>query len=547
MEEVGANNKDKKDKQETPVVDIDIHVGVFFDGTNNNANVNEWKDWFKIEYFRGRSRAYGNRIKLDPLKKNSNPAILSSLFATGGSETYGNVNEKYLHVYIEGSGANEFQADNEVLDIILHGKPVKGLGFGVGSTGVVAKVSKAIKYVSERIEAEELNAFTNIQHIHFYVFGFSRGSACARLFSYIIARNAGASVGRLDREFEFVQYLSIKYFKNYKVCFLDKYNSQNGKKMTVDFLGIYDTVSAIGFLKEENDKVNAMRLGFMGDPDFWGNFHRDNSKEYGLFSPSLTNIVLSTCHICALDEFRANFALTDIGTSMPNNSIELYLPGCHSDIGGGYTPSSNGETKTLKKKTSNIWMKVIDSITNEDSELQTRMISDYRWENLSGSLLKKMGWVDDFEKEIVSENKDEIVFKHEPKPNRVYSNIPLHFMHERARQKAPILKSLFADIPPDYGRPEDIDLNQMWEKCKDYLSFDGRINYNEFSPEEYKRIRQKYLHFTSTDSLHSAGDLGNVPGRREGTRFSDICRLLYRGGQNDDNRVYYLQDMDYGK
>ena len=56
---------------------------------------------------------------------------------------------------------------------------------------------------------------------------------------------------------------------------------------------------------------------------------------YGLYSPTLAH-VLNTCHICALDEFRANFALSDIGKAADDN-IELFLPGCHSDIGGGYS------------------------------------------------------------------------------------------------------------------------------------------------------------------------------------------------------------------
>ena len=113
--------------------------------------------------------------------------------------------------------------------------------------------------------------------------------------------------------------------------------------MTVDFLGIYDTVSAIGFLKEENDKVNKLRTAFLYNPDFWGNFHQENAKAYGLYSPKLPK-VLSSCHICAMDEFRANFALTDIGSAATDkNNIELFIPGCHSDIGGGYTKNSKTE------------------------------------------------------------------------------------------------------------------------------------------------------------------------------------------------------------
>lgn len=551
MQEVGANSLNKGKKNETLDVNIDLHIGVFFDGTNNNANKNEWVDWFKLGYFRDRTRAYEDHInvKLKDPRKLSNPAILSSLFAIGGNKESVENTDKYLHVYIEGSGANEFQAENQALDFLLHGKPLKGLGFGIGSTGVVAKVSKAIKYVSERVEKEKNNNFTKIQNIHFYVFGFSRGSTCARLFSYIIAENVDEKVDRLPREQEFDKYLSKKYYSEKRVHFLEKKEELYSGKMTVDFLGIYDTVSAIGLLNEKKDSYDYNSIKYLiYKDDFWGNFHKNNSIDYGLFSPSLSNIVLSTCHICALDEFRANFALTDLGTNVPSNSLELFIPGCHSDVGGGYMANDKGETKTLNKIIESIWTKTVDYILDSDSSQKSRMYNLGKWDILSSELLKEMGWIDDLEKEIKEEDDTKIIIQHEPRPDKIYSNIPLHIMYERAKIMAPILEKLFETIPDEYGIPNDSSLQRMWKECQSIIKNpQKRVFYNGFSPEEYKRIRQKYLHFTATDALHSPGDLGNVPGRRSVGSYSDICRLLYRGGLENDNNVYILQDIEYGK
>ena len=45
MNEVGAKENDKNLISETSVVNIQVHIGVFFDGTNNNANNNKWYDY----------------------------------------------------------------------------------------------------------------------------------------------------------------------------------------------------------------------------------------------------------------------------------------------------------------------------------------------------------------------------------------------------------------------------------------------------------------------------------------------------------------------
>ena len=293
----------------------------------------------------------------------SNIAILFSKYK-GKSIDSDNVKTIVYKIYVEGSGANDIKEWNT-------GLGTKGLGFGVSKTGVVALVSKAVSAVHSR-----LKIFSNVNinvRLHFDVFGFSRGAACARLFSYLVKRGKSDTLGK--REVEFTKYYckdvykdnSKDFHKDKRLPFLDDYTYTTeteikGKTKEVSFLGIFDTVVSIGMLRrrkkgtsqsdkdsnnflDKNNVINPLRAGFGLDRDFDENLHDLNVKEYGMYSPQLG---VPTFHICAMDEFRENFALTDVGEKVPENSLELFLPGCHSDIGGGYI--CNNEEKIVLNK-----------------------------------------------------------------------------------------------------------------------------------------------------------------------------------------------------
>lgn len=89
--------------------------------------------------------------------------------------------------------------------------------------------------------------------------------------------------------------------------------SLTNTKIAVKYLGIYDTVASINYNTDDN--------------------YTDNVKENFLFS---TNKAEYTFHLVAIDEYRKNFALVDIQSSINNNNgTEIFIPGCHTDIGGG--------------------------------------------------------------------------------------------------------------------------------------------------------------------------------------------------------------------
>lgn len=118
-----------------------------------------------------------------------------------------------------------------------------------------------------------------------YIFGFSRGAAIARLFASRLAKNGiQTAKGSLDPQ------------------------------PVVSFLGVFDTVAAFG--KPNLDKATRP----VSDVVF----------EDGTISPIIRNAL----HLLALDENRLAFRPTLMNHEARAN--EVWLPGVHSDVGGGY-------------------------------------------------------------------------------------------------------------------------------------------------------------------------------------------------------------------
>lgn len=111
------------------------------------------------------------------------------------------------------------------------------------------------------------------------VFGFSRGAALARKFVAMILREDA------DRE--------------------------------VAFLGVFDTVAAMDGIHRKGEKIST-----------------DVVFENGTLNAGVRRAV----HIVSLDEDRVTFTPTLINKddSRPDRILEVWFPGVHSDIGGGY-------------------------------------------------------------------------------------------------------------------------------------------------------------------------------------------------------------------
>lgn len=286
------------------IEDIDLQVGVLFDGTANNfTNTMIRKKYYQIEEGKGlkiseedkrvyRSLGMERSYKTLWLKKQDRK---DNSFANDFSNVARHrlSFDKNYFIYIEGIGTEDREGDF-----------ARGLALGMGKTGVIAKVKKGCRELAKRIDKRKVGK--KRINLVIDVFGFSRGAAAARNFLYEInengKKNTSSKLGYLG------EYLLSEEILNEEE--LQKL------RLTVRFLGLYDTVSSYGI---DHDDVEQLHLNNIGS-------------------------IKKAVHFTAMDEHRKNFALTRLP-----QAEEFDLPGVHSDIGGGYNdnPKEDKETVTI--------------------------------------------------------------------------------------------------------------------------------------------------------------------------------------------------------
>lgn len=579
---VGADTPHTILENEHKNAEVHIYFGVFFDGTSNNmipagkavqirsrspqnavdaGSYDEARHEYESIVLASHETADGYISEADVVKnhvnrvsdenssdhhtrtKYSNVARLHSYYRAfteqKGSEGDGtDIKRVAYKIYVEGAGANDVNA-------FWTGKPITGLGFGLGKTGVVALVSKAVRAVYNILTGYPPDGYKSVS-LHFDIFGFSRGSACARLFAYLIARDEKDTLPK-GREREFGKYIAKNiYQQNNHMDFIDK---SKWSSVKVDFLGLYDTVVSIGFLRRRGnnneDIVNGLNKAYKYDDDFKDNYHDMNVQEYGQYSPSM-DLVKSTCHICAMDEFRENFALTDIGQTIPENSIELLIPGCHSDIGGGYRDRD---------------MSVLDLHQTQGLEyfVSNPQRADGHTSQINSDLLLKIGWaksksevhsLDMKRNKMINIVSLGLAYRDETSVNsyRVkrevplnYCNVPLHLMLDRVALKVTERGEMFeSNIRSVFGIP--VGLKGFYSQLSNTIKLDGVRKFvfptGGYSGTNYRILRQTYLHSTSSDVV--GVKLVNGPNRTSMSGNKKvICRIVYHGDK-DDTSMHYM-------
>lgn len=340
QERAGESSKSPGGKCEIPV-----HVGLFFDGTNNNLE-------------RDRN---GKRTPVPPPKnkKDERPPLRSRALPSEEAShsnvarlfaAYPRVKQPsgYFRYYIAGVGT-PFDEIGEKTE----SREGKAFGFGgkpriiwaifqvfasilATRTGLAGKnfygpeqVLKYVKDYDSRVGTTEDHGrrpATTITHISWFkphlallaaemaktpkpeipylsldVFGFSRGAAEAVAFCHLF--NDLLANGNLV-----------------------------GIPATINFLGVFDTVASVG--------VSASVAQTLPVPDFIANGHRDWAKS--LLHP-LPSCVLKGLHCIAAHEQRMNFPVTVLEGNPQVKQV--YFPGVHSDVGGGYGPGESGKCR----------------------------------------------------------------------------------------------------------------------------------------------------------------------------------------------------------
>ena len=270
--------------------------------------------------------------------------------------------------------------------------------------------------------------------------------------------------------------------------------------------------------------------------------HKDNVKDYGLWATSLAKDVV---HICAMDEVRQNFALVDIQSSLDKRTgKEIFIPGCHTDIGGGAAIGMEGEkiiNKSFKRYRTSYYVHSKSWLEKDEGNLIKPINVDS---------MKELGWLNKDSKTSkplqfsitgrFNLDEDETYYCDNIMPSNIilyrhvtpgYSNVSLNYMKEKA------VKGTFSAIPRAYKVPKE--LNDLYKQLKS-INDSGRYFVYPNGYDQYAELRRRFIHFSFNEQILNIADniLVNPPefteieNRTKGI-IQVISRIVYPGVMTD--------------
>lgn len=570
---VDAREKDKKTPQQTQGTEKTIYIGVFFDGTGNNK--------FQVmlgKLFRGKQAASSN---VHAWGADGKPRKISEIREAGrdfwettgifsksqldefffgyegaGKDTYFVENSDHLAMLTEQKepiedkevkttkkqmeeirkGRNEFElstgqegmSDKEwkkykdheggdvqkstytnvaILEAVYKTDPdyypvyVEGVGTdmkngnldyyaggtGRGSLGVFEKVKQAKNAVSRIANKYVIDRNISKVHIKMFTFGFSRGATESRMFSYdFIPDNKKDADFLLDSK-------------------IDK---------ELSFVGLFDTVASVTYYDTQSLHLYGI----------------DKAKR--------------VVHLCAMDEFRSHFPLTDISSAI-GQGLELFLPGCHSDIGGGVDLGVDR------------WRQIDSHQVAAGFCLMNKWNHNNRneYERVSVRLLKEIGWIPegaissrDMEMYMSEElncekygaiyesGKDSVSIRKYIAPG--YTNIPLKLM--KAAVSKHEINPLNA-IPVSYSIKGSL-LKSLFNSWNSMVGGNGQ-KFATLTDAQYKELRSYHLHYSGNDSFSVNGAVNSVEHEQISANEALITRRIFYG-KNQKEKSYFLSHLN---
>ncbi|NWC11761.1 DUF2235 domain-containing protein, partial [Pseudomonas agarici] len=275
----------------------EIHVGVFFDGTNNNMERDKPRNHSNVvslyaahlddkeTHFAYYLPGVGTPFEqIGELEESSS----GKSFAAGGEAR---IHWAMLEIY--NAVHRAFYQTNLFTKGEMKTLVTKELSSFYRRRWDDQKMQRIFYDLNKRLNKAILGKRPRITLLHLSVFGFSRGAAQARVFCNWIQQICGGVIGEA--------------------------------KINLRFLGLFDTVASVGLADS-----SPVGRGFLD----WAH----------------NNLAISgiekTVHYVAGHEIRRSFPLSTVrdGGSWPANTREFVYPGTHSDIGGGYGPGEQGKS-----------------------------------------------------------------------------------------------------------------------------------------------------------------------------------------------------------
>jgi hypothetical protein len=439
---VEASEKKPEEKEKKSIT---LSCSVFFDGTLNSRDNTLSQD---------SNKAVNTRMAEDSDSyKNALTNVAKMEQFVGDSAGY---TITLPALYIEGPGTEEVKEDKRDKNARRYRPPknagyqsdsTAGFAFGLGGTGVRAKVRKGMSKLVNRIKKDVTNEVI-IDELIIDVFGFSRGAAGARFFVHEVLNEEPS---QMVVEGQVIEFPANPLFLRLQRAQLNI----EAVKVTFRFVGLYDTVASCGV----------------------GNW--DQGTQLLKLDAIKHDRVKKVVHLCAADEHRANFSLTNI-KSAGDKGTEVYLPGVHSDIGGSYTPNEQ-DVEALSYAENR-------EILEED---RNKLIQQ-GWFSEVELVIEERSW---YQKAVMNN----FVLQ----PNRLtigneYDQIPLNIMAEFAKKEGLVLEGDFSD---EYEVNEEVKelstANKELRKHADSGKSAVSDWYEKTDIQWLKTLRGNYLHFSS--------------------------------------------------
>ncbi|MFQ1903789.1 T6SS phospholipase effector Tle1-like catalytic domain-containing protein [Aeromonas veronii] len=470
-----------------------LRIGVFFDGTANNTTKHE-EGKAALESFlaqcsdpleqeRMRQQCMAGEVSFSDTSQANDVTNIGKAYELYQLPQQGRLT---VPVYIDGIGTESGQGDSKLI----------GQGMDGGATSSYGKVMLACreKIVNEvkRILKDVLPTLGCIHKLEFDVFGFSRGASAARQF-----------VNTLDQQADHPLVEAVA--KETSIRLKAGFDWASREDCRIKFVGLFDTVCSS--LLEERSVTLA---------------------------PDCAERVV---HLTAKDEWRYFFALTRItndveGKKIASNFTELALPGCHSDIGGGYYSrwslrNPNSDPALTEQKAIKLFQSMEPAGSRPEQSVAYQRAMDYAQAKLS------QGWGNGvtvlpspasdpvkgkLNLRVRTLNRPEFGWKRPLEVsvtvliNRViegeYSRIPLHVMVEAARaagvpfrewdktDKALMLES----GAPMRPRVDLSKLDEHWVNAGSEAGVAKDLS-QQLPDDVYRYLRFEYLHHSADDGI----------------------------------------------
>jgi uncharacterized protein (DUF2235 family) len=163
-----------------------------------------------------------------------------------------------------------------------------------------------------------------------FLFGFSRGAYTVRSLAGLISACGLLKTERLEDAdaWDRIERIFQKGYRPKKgnrepqenwIALGWEFHTKPGKPIPIHFLGVWDTVGALGI----PDDMALLNLF-------------DNLNDYTFHDTELSPAIKTSRHAVALDETRASFQPTLWKAAAGHDARQVWFAGVHADVGGGY-------------------------------------------------------------------------------------------------------------------------------------------------------------------------------------------------------------------